>query len=77
MTLTQSPTAGTGDSLTSAPDAHAFVKNGDIHLLQFGRFEPVSRWDAVVALASIDGSDIPASQERARQIRAALKETMQ
>ena len=57
--------------------AHAFVQNGAIHLLQFGKVEPVSRWDAVCALAVLDGSPFPSSQERARQIRAALKETMQ
>jgi hypothetical protein len=57
--------------------AHAFVQNGAIHLLQFGKVEPASRWDAVCALAVLDGSPFPSSQERARQIRAALKETMQ
>jgi len=79
MTTTQSPTAGTGDSLTSAPDVHAFafVQNGAIHLLLCGRVQPVSRWDAVGALLQVDGSPYPSSQERARQIRAVLKETKQ
>ena len=57
--------------------AHAFVQNGAIHLLQFGRVERVTRWEAVCALSQVDGSPFPSSQERARQIRAALKETMQ
>ena len=57
--------------------AHAFVQNGAIHLLQFGRVERVTRQEAVAALSQVDGSFIPSSQERARQIRAALKETMQ
>ena len=56
---------------------HAYVENGTIRLLQFGRVETVSRWDAVVVLSTIAGSEIPSTQERARQIRAALKESMQ
>jgi hypothetical protein len=54
---------------------HAFIQNGAIHLLQFGKVEPVSRWDAVCALAVLDGSPFPTSQERARQIRAALNQS--
>jgi hypothetical protein len=79
MTATQSPTATEGrSSRTSAPHvAHAFVQNGAIHLLQFGKVEPVSRWDAVGVLLALEGSPFPSSQERARQIKAALKETMQ
>jgi hypothetical protein len=75
----QSPMATEGrSSRTSAPHvAHAFIQNGAIHLLQFGKVEPVSRWDAVCALAVLEGSPFPTSQERARQIRAVLKETMQ
>lgn len=53
---------------------HAFVQNGAIHLLQFGRVERVARWDAVCALAVLEGSPFPSSQERARQIRAALQQ---
>lgn len=79
MTSTQSPTATEGrSSRTSAPHvAHAFVKNGSIHLLQCGRILPVSRWEAIGALIEVSESPYPSSQERARQIRAALKETMQ
>lgn len=56
---------------------HAYVENGTIRLLQFGRVEPVSRWDAVSVLLDLEGSPFPSTQERARQIRAALKESMQ
>lgn len=74
----QSPTATEPGRANNPPGvAHAFVQNGAIHLLQFGRIEPVSRWDAVCALSAIDQSTNPDTQERARQIRAALKETMQ
>ena len=59
------------------PETHAYVENGAIRLLQFGRVETVTRWDALAALLDVDGSPFPTSQERARQIRAALKETMQ
>lgn len=79
MTAAQSPTVRTSATANNGAEgtAHAFVQNGAIHLLQFGAVEPVSRWDAVCALAVLDGSPFPSSQERARQIRAALKETMQ
>ena len=77
MTANQSPTAGAGASLTNAPHAHAFVQNGAIHLLQFGRVRPVTRWEAIYDLIGLEGSPYPSSQERARQIRAALKETTQ
>ena len=80
MTLAhQSPTATEGrSSQISAPHVvHAFVQNGAIHLLRWGRVERVTRSEAVSALSQVDGSPYPSSQERARQIRAALKETMQ
>lgn len=78
MTTTQSTAkAGRVANNPLSDGRHAFVQNGAIHLLQFGRIEPASRWDAVCALAVLDGSPFPSSQERARQIRAALKETMQ
>jgi len=79
VTTTQSTTAKAPVSpkKRAGEGCHAFVQNGAIHLLQFGKVEPVSRWDAVCALAVLDGSPFPSSQERARQIRAALKETMQ
>lgn len=76
MTTTQSATAMAGVSANNgAPEAvapHAYVENGTIRLLQFGRVETVTRWEAVCALSAIADSDIPSSQERARQIRAAL-----
>ena len=56
---------------------HAYTEGGAIHLLQFGRMETVTRWDAVCALSDIAQSTNPDTQERARQIRAALKETTQ
>lgn len=66
----------TGDSLTSAPDAaHAFTQDGQIILRRFGRLEPVSRWEAISEVLCLDGSPYPSSQERARQIRAALRTT--
>lgn len=78
--------AGTLSSAAKAPVSanngtgegrHAYAENGAIRLLQFGRVETVSRWDAIAALIDVDDSPFPSSQERARQIRAALKETMQ
>lgn len=55
----------------------AYAENGQVILRRFGRTEPVDRWEAVTELLWLDGSPYPSSQERARQIRAALKETMQ
>jgi len=79
MTTTQSTTAKAPVSpkKRAGEGCHAFVQNGAIHLLQFGKVEPVSRWDAVGVLLALEGSPYPSSQERARQIKAALKETMQ
>ena len=54
--------------------AHAFVQNGAIHLLRWGRVERVTRSEAVSALSQVEGSPFPSSQERARQIRAALQQ---
>lgn len=56
---------------------HAYVENGDLFIMMGGRFRKADRWDAVIALLGLEGSPYPSSQERARQIRAALKETMQ
>ena len=56
---------------------YARASAGQIYLLRCGRMEPVTRWEAVGALSECDGSPFPSSQERARQIRAALKETTQ
>jgi hypothetical protein len=56
---------------------YARSDKGQVHLLRSGRLEPVTRWEAVVALSEVDGSPFPSSQQRAREIRAALKETMQ
>ena len=72
----QSPTATEGrSSRTSAPHVvHAYASNGDIFILDGGvywRFDSLSAWsrwfDAVQ-------SSIPSTQERARQIRAAMDE---
>lgn len=78
-TLHQSPTVKASATANNGAEgtAHAFIHNGSIHLLQCGRIHPVSRWEAVSELLSLEGSPYPSSQERARQIRAALKETMQ
>lgn len=56
---------------------YASVRDGVIYLLDFGVYAPVSRWEAVGALMEVQGSPFASSQERARQIQAALKETMQ
>ena len=78
MTTTQSTAkAGREANNPLSGAAHAFVQNGAIHLLRWGRVERVTRSEAVSALSQVDGSPFPSSQERARQIRAALKETMQ
>ena len=77
MLATQSPTAGTGDSLTSAPDAdlpHAYVQNGDLFILDGGvywRFDSLSAWSRWCEAAL---SPMPSTKERARQIRAAMDE---
>jgi hypothetical protein len=78
-TATQSTTAKAPrqPNKLAGEGCHAFVQNGAIHLLQSGRVRPVSRWEAVETLLCLEGSPYPSSQERARQIRAALKETMQ
>lgn len=60
-----------------ATERHAYAENGQIILRRCGRTAPVERWDAVSELLWLDGSPYPSSQERARQIRAALKETVQ
>lgn len=54
------------------PETHAYVENGAIRLMQCGRLQTVTRWDALVALLDVEGSPFASSQERARQIRDAL-----
>lgn len=58
-------------------EPHAFVERGQLFLMDCGQYQPVTRWRAVGVLAELVGSPFPETQERARQIRAALKETMQ
>ena len=78
MTTTQSPTAKAGraanNPLSDAEAPHAYVENGDLFILDGGvywRFDSLSAWsrwcDAVL-------SPFPSTQERARQIRAAMDE---
>jgi hypothetical protein len=70
----------TGDKPNKRPDAaplHAYATDGRIMLLDGGLYRIATRWQAVTALSEVDGSPFPSSQERARQIRAALRETMQ
>lgn len=56
---------------------YARVIDGQLHLRIGGRLVPSTGWDATMVLLGLWGSPYPESQERARQIRAALKETMQ
>lgn len=69
--------AGSEPNKTLPDAAHAFVKNGDLFIMTGGRFRKADGWDAIFSLLALEGSPFPESQERARQIRAALKETMQ
>jgi hypothetical protein len=77
--MTPSPTATEGVAPNKATPVatHAYVDNGQLCVLEGGRLAPMTRWGAVAILAELDGSPFPSSQERARQIRAALKETTQ
>ena len=56
---------------------HAYVENGSIIVMTGGRYRQTDRWEALFLLMQLEGSPYPSSQERARQIKAALKETMQ
>ena len=78
MTL-QPITNGTEPGRANNPPGlvHAYVENGDLFIMMGGRFRKAEGWDAAHALLALEGSPFPSSQERARQIRAALKETMQ
>lgn len=79
MTAQQSATAKAGVSANNGtPEAadlpHAYVSNGDLFILDGGvywRFDSLSAWsrwcEAVL-------SKSPSTQERARQIRAAMDE---
>jgi hypothetical protein len=64
-------------TLPDAAPLHAYATDGRIMLLDGGLYRIATRWQAVTALSEVDGSPFPSSQERARQIRAALRETMQ
>lgn len=56
---------------------YARVIDGQLHLRLAGQLVPSTGWDATMILLTLDGSPFPESQERARQIKAALRETMQ
>ena len=78
--LSRSATGGGKATATVAPPPgaeHAYVRDGQLYVLFAGRMTPMTGWDATMILMSLDDSPFPESQERARQIRAALKETMQ
>ena len=82
MTTIQSISSKAGraanNPLSDAADLpHAYVQNGDLYIMTGGRFRKADGWDAIFSLLALEGSPFPESQERARQIRAALKETMQ
>jgi len=73
---TQSPTVRTSATANNGAEGtvHAYASNGDLFILDGGvywRFDSLSAWsrwfDAVQ-------SSIPSTQERARQIRAAMDE---
>lgn len=69
--------AGEQSSAAEAGGFYARVENGRLFLRDCNRMVPASGWDATLILLMLDGSPHPESQERARQIKAALKETMQ
>jgi hypothetical protein len=79
VTTTQSTTAKAPVSpkKRAGEGCHAYVENGDLFIMMGGRFRKAEGWDATSILLGLEGSPYPSSQERARQIRAALKETMQ
>ena len=79
MSATQSTTAKApvSPNKRAGEGCHAYVENGDLFIMMGGRFRKAEGWDATHALLALEGSPLPSSQERARQIRAALKETMQ
>ncbi len=56
---------------------HAEVRDGQIWLWLDGRFGPVDRWTAVSILWEMQDSPFPETQERVRQIRAALEQVTQ
>ena len=79
MTALQSSTAKAGraanNPLSDGSDLpHAYVENGDLFILDGGvywRFDSLSAWSRWCEAAL---SPMPSTQERARQIRAAMDE---
>lgn len=55
--------------------AHAYVENGEIFIVQGGRYFPFSRAAAFVMAQDLSGSPCVGSRERGRQIQAALDAT--
>lgn len=51
---------------------YAYVENGEIHVLNGGRYQVWSRAQATHEIAALERSPAPVVQERVRQIRSAL-----
>lgn len=80
MTATLSSAAGTRGQLNKRPEAdlrHAYVENGEIYIATGGWFWNVTRNTAWQEWLAIADSPFPSSQERARQIKAALDQVTQ
>lgn len=50
--------------------ANAFIRDGQLYVLEFGRYEPTSRFTAVCVAASLLDSPFEASRARGREILA-------
>lgn len=66
-----------GVQLNKRPEAaplHAYVENGDLFIMESGRYWAFDRNRAWAEWFWCASSPIPSTQERARQIRAAMDE---
>lgn len=76
MTDTQPITNGTEPGRANNPPefAHAYVENGDLFILDAGRYYRFDNRAAWLRWFDAVQSSIPSTRERARQIRAAMDE---
>lgn len=78
MTLAQSSTGKAGrvanNSLPDAGAPHAYVENGHLYIMEGGQYVEATQLHAWAEWFWCASSPMPSTQERARQIRAAMDE---
>lgn len=69
--------AGTSIAQAEAPApvvgagaANAFIRDGQLYVLDFGRYEPTTRFSAICIAASLLDSQFESSRARGREILA-------